>query len=641
MRTTRKKGSSGRSAGTTDSHRFQAQLTREAGRLLALEARARRASSATPVAASPPPPPLVWPSMATPEQRAYDYYLDERAGVHWQTLRPLTQPWPHQVASMDALARAEETAWEGARGAVLADAPGAGKTLTVCAHLLRDLQRRVAAGEPRFGRPTLAVVPKRLLGQWVRQIDEHLPPGSLNYMVARPAMGQRASDVILDADMHRIRFCVDLVITTYETLRRAMTVALAEEATGEPGGGADDDDDDEESEEDEEELGRRLAAAAAADAAARQRGLFGIEFHRLVADEAVYIKNAETSNFAAVQWIRAPCRLFITATPVPNARVGELNALLRSLGCRRLLTATEAGATTAPADADGVVAEDVRQRIIRRFFINTPIPPEHQRPRLHPRTEWLSFRTGAEQEAYAAAAEHVEAEMKAGRLNGLQSIVFLRMLCLSPMFGLDLGDAEARATWCAAHPYRPAASKMAFVVDYVRRVMRPRERALVFCEWVGPLEEMAHHLRRAGIPYRMMHGRMNDADAAEAYEAFCHTPDDMDDDDDGPAPPGLVRVLLLTGVAAVGLDGLQCANHVLSLTPTWSPGADEQLGGRINRPGQRHAQLTFLKLVLAGTIEEFVNKVNWAKEATQTALLRDAAAFALPVPGQHQDMMDM
>ena len=66
---------------------------------------------------------------------------------------------------------------------------------------------------------------------------------------------------------------------------------------------------------------------------AETRGLFAVPWERVIADEATYMKNPASLNFAVVKMLKASARVFLTATPTPNARIEELNALLTGLGC--------------------------------------------------------------------------------------------------------------------------------------------------------------------------------------------------------------------------------------------------------------------------------------------------------------------
>jgi len=583
----------------TGGHRFQEKLRAMARAIEAREAD-REWQRAQWTTAMP-----TTTALMTPLQLSLAYRND--GGVvarQWRAMRPRTQLRPSQRQSMAGMLAAERNPYNGARGGILADEAGTGKTLMTIAHVFEELQDRVInEGGDRFGRPTLIVVPKQLLSQWVGQIELHLPPGALTYYVAASSgpTHRRAAGIVLEADVHHLRFCIDVVLTTYETLRRAMTVAMAEEAMG----GEEEDIEEEEEEEPSDEraaaIAQRLAAVDASHPA-RNRGLFGVEWYRIVADEAVYIKNTSSRNYAAIQWLRAERRLFLTATPAPNARVSELNALLRSLGCRDLLPETAAAAMD---DA----LEERRATLIKRFFISTPLPPEERRPPLRPSTEWLSLaeESPAEDEGYAAAAEFAEERVRTGRWKRIDAINYLRQACLSPLFAIVDDKATYEAQMAISTRRTPV--KMAFVIAYAQQRLHPHEKLIVYSEWVRPLEELAFHLRRAGISRVLMHGNMSESDADAAYTAFCAEDDDP-------------RVMLMTSIGAVGKDALKRANHILELAPTWSPGLDEQLGGRINRLGQtRPERLFFLKLVLRDTIEEHVNSVNWDKGENQGQLL--------------------
>jgi SNF2 family DNA or RNA helicase len=207
-----------------------------------------------------------------------EYNLRPDLQREWLAATSITKPWPWHPKTRDRLleAASPEAEFHGARGALLADPPGSGKTIMSLLTILASVQERVRQGHRRFGSPTMIVVPKRLLQQWIAQLHQHFSPGVLTVHVARADTRTTAVASILEADLDYVRYCIDVVLTTYETLRCAMRAALYEEE-GDP---TPDDDDDTET--------AVAAMALPPHHPARQRGLFGLSFQWLVCDEAVY-----------------------------------------------------------------------------------------------------------------------------------------------------------------------------------------------------------------------------------------------------------------------------------------------------------------------------------------------------------------
>jgi SNF2 family DNA or RNA helicase len=149
-------------------------------------------------------------------------------------------------------------------GGCLADDMGLGKTVMVLA--LLDARRQQPAGERR---PSLAVVPRSLVFNWIAEAGRFAPElRVLDYT------GPQRGNANLDD--------YDLVLTTYGTLRR--------------------------------------------DAPA----LKDYEFDYLILDEAQAVKNAVTATAKAVRLLRGRHRLALSGTPVEN-HIGELWSLFEFL----------------------------------------------------------------------------------------------------------------------------------------------------------------------------------------------------------------------------------------------------------------------------------------------------------------------
>ena len=139
--------------------------------------------------------------------------------------------------------------------------------------------------------------------------------------------------------------------------------------------------------------------------------------------------------------------------------------------------------------------------------------------------------------------------------------------------------------------------------------MLPEEKGLVHCEWISALEEFSFYLRRDGIDHVMMHGGMTKKEQEASLSAFKSE------------APGTPRLILLTNVALQGRNGLQRGNWVWQLGHNYTPGTDAQLHGRINRIGQKRMVLHAIKVILAGTYEMRVSRVNYTKERNQARLM--------------------
>ena len=470
-------------------------------------------------------------------------------------------------------------------------------------------------------------MPKRLLAQWIREIQRHFAPGILTYHVARAGRGEAVASAWLNAPAGRILYSCDIVLSTYDTVRLAMNESLVlegllprrpppkrrkkkgddeddEEVDEDDDEDEDESSDDSEDEDEEDEEGGetkrmtvrrivRLFADLPRDHPARMRGLFGIDYHYAYWDESVYLKNDATWNYAAARWITASARFLVTATPVPNARVREFNAFLRALGCTLLLPET--------GDENDLVdtSSPLRRSIVDQLVIKSAMPADMKRPVLEPETISVEL-TADELRVYELVQKHVWQAAS----NPLAALALLRAASLSPIFVLPKA-LRVRAMACDD---RPVPSKIADMIDYVRYQMKADEKALIWSEWVGPLQELAFHFNKAGISNAILHGKTDEDAATNMLLAFqCENIMEP-------------RILLLTDVGVHGLDGLQRANHILVYSPSWSPAKLKQLGGRINRPGQTRT-MYFRQFLASGTYDAAVDHRNRTKARRHDVML--------------------
>jgi superfamily II DNA or RNA helicase len=154
-------------------------------------------------------------------------------------------------------------------GGCLADDMGLGKTIMVLALLEARRTEPCAGGEP--ARPSLVVVPRSLVGNWMAEAARFTP----DLRVVDHSHALRSTDpAALSAH--------DVVIVTYGTLRRDIA------------------------------------------------DLSAIAFDYVVLDEAQAIKNAATASAKAVRLLRARHRLALSGTPIEN-HLGELWSLFEFL----------------------------------------------------------------------------------------------------------------------------------------------------------------------------------------------------------------------------------------------------------------------------------------------------------------------
>jgi superfamily II DNA or RNA helicase len=191
-------------------------------------------------------------------------------------------------------------------GGCLADDMGLGKTIQVLALLVRRQAIMAESGIAR--RPSLVVVPKSLIFNWIEEARKFAPSlRVLNFT------GNTRTDAATELTDH------DLVLTTYGTLRRDI---MQHRET---------------------------------------------EFDYVILDEAQSIKNAASQAAKACRLLKARHRLAVTGTPVEN-HIGELWSIFEFLNPGQLGSATRLKKFLAGGRGNGseLVARAVRPYLLRR-----------------------------------------------------------------------------------------------------------------------------------------------------------------------------------------------------------------------------------------------------------------------------------
>ena len=140
---------------------------------------------------------------------------------------------------------------------------------------------------------------------------------------------------------------------------------------------------------------------------------------------------------------------------------------------------------------------------------------------------------------------------------------------------------------CNFDPLTGESAKLEQLLTDMEEVADSGRKAIVFTQWVEPLQMLAKALAAYGpLQY---HGQIPQAERTPILDRFRSDPD--------------CRVLLMSyGTGSVGLN-LQFANYVFLFDRWWNPAVEDQAINRAHRIGQKHP-VTVTRFLSEDTIEE-------------------------------------
>ncbi|KAL4877425.1 SNF2 family N-terminal domain-containing protein [Aspergillus karnatakaensis] len=506
-------------------------------------------------------------------------------------------------------------------GGVLADDMGLGKTLSLLALVCSSLdgldKGQVAADYPRA---TLIVAPKTTIPGWETQINRHIKPGQVRYLVYHGPKRQATQQVLSQG--------YDIIITTYETLQSDVNAG---------------------------------------------RGLHTVNWHRVVLDEAHRIRNRSSKCFHAAATMRSHFRWCLTGTPIQNSLddYGSLLSFLRVpiFGDKRGFDHwIKAPMGTNQKDTVQILQYLVAATSFRRT--KAMVKSAVELPRKMERSETVQL-TGEDRDLYEffkakaskAASQIQGAGIEEQKQNTLAIINILRLIC---NHGEQLLPDSAVAAWRvyqrdqkprslpAQHGFshwtsstssrrddgpggfqnptkglegsessrlkgfQPAQSAkvQALLRNLEKEQHRGRDstlkpgKSVVFSQWTKMLDLVAEALQRSGYQYTRIDGQSSLQNRYSEIQRF-----DQHD---------CCTVMLASiGSAAEGVD-LTAARYIHLLEPHWNPMIEAQAVDRIHRIGQS-CDVTVTRYHTENSIEDYVRWVQEDKKQMINQSLSSAA----------------
>ncbi len=201
-------------------------------------------------------------------------------------------------------------------------------------------------------------------------------------------------------------------------------------------------------------------------------------------------------------------------------------------------------------------------------------------------------------------AIHEEGESKS-QLIMLTALLRLRQVCSAPSSVPNI-------------QYTETPPKLSLLIDNLKSIIESGESALVFTQFLGTFDLLASEMKKAGIPFFGLHGKIARKDRETQLRAFQEH-----------SGGGVMLMTLKTG--GVGLN-LTKASYVFHLEPWWNPAVENQATDRTHRIGQTKPVQVY-RYIMSESVEEKIEVLKSRKSSQFNALFSDVETAQEIAPG--------
>jgi SNF2 family DNA or RNA helicase len=425
----------------------------------------------------------------------------------------------------------------------LADDMGLGKTVQVIARLVQE--RLPADGKKNSQKtavslpPTLLIAPTSVLGNWVKELERFAPnlKGMVHHGSDRPNTVK---------EFQKICQSLDVLITSFTLIRKDIKL------------------------------------------------FDGVDWHRIVLDEAQNIKNPKAAQTKAILKLNAPHRLALTGTPVEN-RLLDLWSVFNFLNPGYLgKEAQFRNNFERPIQRNNDQASALQlKKLVEPFILRRVKTDPDIISDLPDKVEQKLFCHLTKEQAslYEAVTKNVLKELE--NSEGIQrqglmlsTLMKLKQVCNHPMqFLQDNSD------------FSPARShKFSRLQEMTAEVIEEGESLLIFTQFTEIGEALQQFFRQTHFYNTFyIHGGTSRKKRESMIAEF----------QDSQTPPSVFILSLKAG--GVGIT-LTKANHVFHFDRWWNPAVEDQATDRAFRIGQQKNVFVH-KFVAIGTLEERIDQM--------------------------------
>jgi SNF2 family DNA or RNA helicase len=287
-----------------------------------------------------------------------------------------------------------------------------------------------------------------------------------------------------------------------------------------------------------------------------------VRFDVMVLDEAQRIKNREAKTAQVVRAVRRSRSWALTGTPIENTPEDLINIFA-------FVDPDRIPPETPSRQLPQLVGDSILRRTTEEVL--TDMPPKIIRD------AFLEM-TPAQRETYTLAEKEGVV-----RLNALGDTISVQHV-----FELVMRLKQI----CNFDPVTKASAKLEQLAADLAEVASCGKKAIVFSQWVEPLEQLAQCLADLGpLQY---HGKVAHKEREAILGQFR-------------TDPGKHVLLMSYGTGSVGLN-LQFTNYVFLFDRWWNPAIEDQAIKRAHRIGQKETVFV-TRFITQGTIENRIHEV--------------------------------
>ena len=331
--------------------------------------------------------------------------------------------------------------------------------------------------------------------------------------------------------------------------------------------------------------------------------LLGVHWDRVILDEGHEIRNPKSKTCIAARALQAPIRWVVSGTPVFNS-MRDFVTLCGFVGIPR---------DQVQGYTDQVRAQYVLRRTkadVARYSPRLALPPcdfENTELEMYPEERDLY------QTVFDHGAETVKSIFRSGnvamhQMELLEALLRVRQVMTWPQLYIDgvaLKNAEDPELWTGR------SRKMEALLESI--LAHPKERALIFTQFMGEMDEIQRRLHKAGVPTYRIDGSVMKEQREERIASFKK------------GPPNAVFVIQIKA-GGVGLN-LQEATRVYITCPAWNPATELQAICRAHRTGQT-GRVVVRRLVYVGdatlsSVEQSIMQLQEGKAKVCAEVLND------------------